>query len=149
MSPELLDPDQFGSKDGQQTKESDCYALGMTILEVLSGQAPFHYYNNFIVMRKVLEGEQPMRPQGMGGAWFADDLWEILGLCWSPQSQDRPTIETVLKYLEGGLTSWQPPPHDLDDQVQTNAGDELYLTVTNSCMFSQFFHTLHIANNPL
>ena len=41
MSPELLDPGKFGLKDGCPTKESDCYALGMVIYEVLSGQAPF------------------------------------------------------------------------------------------------------------
>jgi hypothetical protein len=33
MSPELLDPSRFGS-DGRQTRESDCYALGMAIYEV-------------------------------------------------------------------------------------------------------------------
>ena len=33
MSPELLDPTQFGSK-GHLTRESDCYALGMVIYEV-------------------------------------------------------------------------------------------------------------------
>jgi len=41
MSLELLDPDQFGFKDSRSTKESDCYALGMVILEVLNGQVPF------------------------------------------------------------------------------------------------------------
>ena len=33
MSPELLDPQRFGSK-GRPTRESDCYALGMVIYEV-------------------------------------------------------------------------------------------------------------------
>lgn len=33
MSPELLDPKRIGS-DGHQTRESDCYALGMVIYEV-------------------------------------------------------------------------------------------------------------------
>ena len=33
MSPELLDPDGFGS-NGCPTRESDCYALGMVIYEV-------------------------------------------------------------------------------------------------------------------
>lgn len=33
MSPELLDPDRFGS-NGRPTPESDCYALGMVIYEV-------------------------------------------------------------------------------------------------------------------
>jgi serine/threonine protein kinase len=33
MSPELLDPTYFGS-DGLPSRQSDCYALGMTIYEV-------------------------------------------------------------------------------------------------------------------
>lgn len=33
MSPELLDPDGFGS-DGRLTRESDRYALGMVVYEV-------------------------------------------------------------------------------------------------------------------
>ena len=34
MSPELLDPDRFGTGDRRPTKQSDCYALGMVIYEV-------------------------------------------------------------------------------------------------------------------
>ena len=34
MSPELLDPDQFGVTDCRPTKQSDCYALGMVVYEV-------------------------------------------------------------------------------------------------------------------
>jgi len=33
MSPELLDPQRFGS-DGRPTRESDCYALGIVVHEV-------------------------------------------------------------------------------------------------------------------
>ena len=51
MSPELLDPERFGLQDGRPTKRSDCYALGMVILEVLSGKPPFPNYNGFIIVR--------------------------------------------------------------------------------------------------
>jgi len=34
MSPELLDPERFGSSDDRPTKQSDCYALGMVVYEV-------------------------------------------------------------------------------------------------------------------
>jgi len=37
MSPELLDPEQFGISDGRPTKQSDCYALGMVVYEVREG----------------------------------------------------------------------------------------------------------------
>jgi hypothetical protein len=143
MSPELLDPDQFGSKDGQPTKESDCYALGMTILEVLTSQPPFYYYKYLTVMQKVIDGEQPRRPEGAEGGWFTDDVWGMLGLCWSPQSEGRPTVETVLECLEQGLTTWQPLPLSLDNAIQTDANEESCPTVTCFCMFPHFI--LYIA----
>lgn len=107
MSPERLDPDQFGVKDSRPTKESDCYALGMVILEVLSGKAPFVQDNNdLVVMQKVLKGEYPERPQGVS---FVDVLWETLQACWSPQPNDRPTAEAVLECLMEVSPAWLPP----------------------------------------
>lgn len=146
MSPELLDPDQFGSKIGRPTEESDCYALGMTIFEVLSGQVPFQDYSYFAVMRKVLEGERPGRPEGGEGVWFTDDLWEMLGLCWSHQPGDRPTIEDVLECLEQGFTTWQPLPPDLGNGIEAGANDN---TVT-FCVFSYFILNITLTiNHPL
>ena len=70
MSPELLDLEQFGFKNGRPTKESDCYTFRMVILEVLTGQAPFPHYTAIVVARKVVNGECPERPQGPEAVWF-------------------------------------------------------------------------------
>ena len=126
MSPELLDPVRFGREDGRATKESDCYALGMVILEVLSGKLPFSGDSGLVVMRKVIEGERPGRPEGKEEVWFTDDLWEILEQCWLPQPERRPTIEAVLECLEQGSTAWQPPPPDSDDYAQSDSDDQSY-----------------------
>ena len=56
MGPELLE-------DNRPTKESDRYALGMVILEVLSGQVPFVGDSDFAVVRKVIDGDRPKRPE--------------------------------------------------------------------------------------
>jgi len=124
MSPELLDPVRFGREDGRATKESDCYALGMVILEVLSGKPPFSGDSGLAVMRKVIEGERPERPKGKEKVWFTDDLWEILEQCWSPQPERRPTIDAVLQCLQRGLTAWQPLPPDSDDFFQSDSDDQ-------------------------
>ena len=100
MSPELLDPDQFGFEDGRPTKESDCYALGMVVYEVLSGQAPFTPLKDHAAMRRIIEGERPERPRGARGACFTDELWGILELCWEHQPNDRPSLNIVLQCLE-------------------------------------------------
>ena len=100
MSPELLVPDKFDLKESRPTEASDCYALGMVIYEVLSGQTPFAQYPTLTVVWKVLEGERPKRPQGEEGVWFTDDIWGILERCWEPQPGDRISAETVLLDLE-------------------------------------------------
>ena len=121
MGPELIDPDGFGFKDSRPSKESDCYALGMVIFEVLAGQPPFLGYINVVVMKKVVDGDRPERPQGSKSVWFTDDLWEALGKCWSPQPKARPQVEVVLGYLERGSTVWQPLSPDI---VMADSSDE-------------------------
>ena len=55
MSPELLDPERFSLTKSRPTKEADCYALGMVIYEILSGQTPFSPSRPHITTFKVLE----------------------------------------------------------------------------------------------
>ena len=95
MGPELIDPQRFGFKNSRPTEFSDCYALGMVIYETISGHLPFHEYTNLTVFVKVLEGERPSRQSG-----FVDSLWEMVELCWAPQTTARPRIEDVLLRLE-------------------------------------------------
>jgi serine/threonine protein kinase len=138
MSPELLDPARFGFKDGRPTKESDCYALGMVIYEVLSGKTPFTPDKVLIVMRKVTEGERPGRPEGMKGAWFTDDLWETLELCWVPQPKRRPSIEAVLECLERVSRAWKPPSPQVYEGVETDEDGPDLTTGDSSGMVSCF-----------
>ena len=118
MSPELLDPGQFGLVDCCSTKESDCYALGMVIYEVLSGRSPFAQCIDGAVVLKVLDGERPARPRGVEGAWFTDVLWEILERCWRPQPHDRPSVDTVLECLEA--VSWPSGLPSSDEKTDTH-----------------------------
>jgi len=131
MSPELLDPDRFGRENGRPTKESDCYALGMVILEVLTGKPPFSNYNSLIVTSKIVEGERPGRPRGGGGVWFADDLWGMLERCWSPQPERRPAVDSVLRRLKQGSTAWQPLPPDSDEYARSDSDDQSDSTLSH------------------
>ena len=133
MSPELLHPEHFGFSQSRPTKKSDCYALGMVVLEVLSGEPPFARDKDFIVMRKVIEGERPERPDGI--LWFTDNLWRTLEQCWSPQPNDRPTIEAVFKAFGPVSSSWEPfPPlaedadSDGDGSVSTTSQSDPFLS---------------------
>jgi len=105
MSPELLHSRKFGLEECRPTKESDCYALGMVIYEVLSGQVPFAPCRDSEVTSKVLGGKHPVRPEGR---LFTNDVWKLLGSCWKPQPNDRPNAKTILLGLEA--ISQKPNP---------------------------------------
>ena len=139
MSPEL-----FGSENARSTKESDCYALGMVILEVLTGKAPFVGCNNMVVMRKKIEGEYPDRPQGPEAVWFTDGLWGMLEQCWSSEPKLRPAVEGVLECLNRGLATWEPLSLSAGGNSQAEGDDGLAFSMShNSCAFSHLISGLH------
>ena len=98
-SPELIDPSKFNLKESRPTKQSDCYALGMVIYEVLSGHVPFAPRDGTTIISKVVNGERPGRPQGGEGARFTTGLWRMLEDCWKAQPGDRPSLDIVLGKL--------------------------------------------------
>jgi len=126
MSPELIDPEGFGLEKSIPTKGSDCYALGMVIYEVLSGSRPFSPSTAPAVIRKVLDGEHPGRPQGERGSLFTDGIWEVLQLCWKHQPYDRISARAVLQGLEGSpspLDEGRDTATDTDDQWNSSSND--------------------------
>ena len=104
MSPELIDPQQFGIKKTRPTRSSDCYALAMVIYETITGRLPFHEHTDLNVFVKVLKGEHPRREPG-----FANALWRMLLLCWASPGA-RPSASDVLQHLEMVSESPKPPP---------------------------------------
>ena len=138
MSPELLDPDQVDPKDSKPTKASDCYALGMVIYEVLSGQFPFEKFRDIIVIQKVMKGEWPERPEGVNGAWFTDDVWSMLNLCWAAQPEQRPSVDAVLECLEQVPRAWNPPHSQVEEVLEMNEDDWDFTTVSESLALTHF-----------
>ena len=133
MSPELLDPGLLGLEKPRPTTESDCYASGMVILEVLSGQVPFALYEHTpAVILKVMEGERPARPRGDE---FTDTIWGLLELCWAHKPGDRPSAEAVLVCLEGAQSLRLPP--DTSGAVELDNGQS-DVTASDTGMFSPF-----------
>ena len=135
MSPELFAPDTFGLKESCSTKESDCYALGMVIYEVLSGQAPFSPQSNTVVILAIMRGERPRRPQGEEGTLFTDGIWEVLERCWKPPPRERISAKDILLGISGN-------PHPLRSfsiaDMETDGDDWSTITASDSSMFSPF-----------
>ena len=124
MSPELLYPQKFGLERSRPSQSSDCYALGMVILEVLSDEVPFSRHQGYVVVQMVLADERPERPKR---AWFTDDLWRTLGQCWLPRPTDRTTVDAVLQCLERVPRQWEPLPPIVED-VDTDTDESVYVT---------------------
>jgi serine/threonine protein kinase len=138
MSPELLAPDLLGLKNSRPTKSSDCYALGMVIYEVLSGQAPFAPFSQYVVMRKVMDGEHPEKPEGVEGAWFTDELWRMLNRCWATRPESRPSVAVVLECLERVSRDPEPPVLQVYDDLGADEGDWNF--TNNSSRKSSWFN---------
>ena len=135
MSPELIDPDRFGLRKIRPTKESDCYALGMVIYEVLSGRAPFAPLKSPLVIQKVLEGKRPKRPEGEEGTSFTDGIWEMLENCWKHQPNERISAEVILQRLEGASLPLQP---DVGGIEEPGSDERSYVTADDSSVLSRF-----------
>jgi len=74
----------------------------MVVYEILSGCSPYGTDNSFIILRKVLEGERPDRPQGEAGKLLTDDIWKVVKRCWKPQPSERAKATDVLVCLGEG-----------------------------------------------
>ena len=109
MSPELIDPRNVNLEESRPTTRSDCYALGMVIYEVLSEKAPFAPIEGTAVISKIVDGGRPVKPRGREGTRFTEGLWRMLEDCWKPQPDDRPSLDTVLGYLQDGGKPSAPP----------------------------------------
>ncbi|KAF9647923.1 kinase-like protein, partial [Thelephora ganbajun] len=105
MSPELLD---FDANEHRPTKESDIYALGMLIYEVLYGSTPFgDFANSAMIVVEITKGTRPGKPKDAASLGFTDGLWGTLERCWSAGRDARPTLEAVLSRLSEVASSWE------------------------------------------
>jgi len=105
-SPELLYPDRYGLKrDHRPTKQSDCYALGMVIYEVLCGRVP--YWDKSNPALAILQGVRPTKPPTMATLGFTEDLWWTVECCWMEDRALRPKVKVVLSHLAHAASVWE------------------------------------------
>lgn len=122
MSPELIDPEESDPSKGMPTRKSDCYALGMVIYEVLTGEVPFARWSVHLFLVKVLKGVRPDRPRG---AQVPDGVWETLRRCWEHRPNDRPSLDAVLRCLQDVAPRRAPPPGTEINEGDRNPGSTM------------------------
>ncbi|KAG8791764.1 hypothetical protein FRC12_008185 [Ceratobasidium sp. 428] len=81
------------------SREGDVYALGMTILEIVTGEVPYSNYTNEMALICAIgaRNETPKRPEAHipTGSAHGDKLWSLLTKCWSSNPMDRPKSSEV------------------------------------------------------
>ncbi|KAG9123474.1 hypothetical protein FRC07_014889 [Ceratobasidium sp. 392] len=83
---------------GSFTSEADVYALGSTILEILTGLLPFNELKtDFQVMAALFEKTHPERPEETipSSSKQGDMMWSLLVRCWDPDPEARPKAVEV------------------------------------------------------
>ncbi|KZP26799.1 kinase-like protein [Athelia psychrophila] len=94
MAPEL-----FASElDDAYTTSSDMWALAMTILEVMSGEMPYHPRRQVhATALAIMDGVLPQRPDN---GIISDDLWDALNMMWTRNPDIRPHAPFVQWQLD-------------------------------------------------
>jgi len=82
------------------SKETDVYGFSMVALEILSGYAPFYYFQpEYVVILKVASGFKPWRNRHKSEAALTDEIWSLLSDCWDHQAERRLDMEAVVHRL--------------------------------------------------
>ncbi|TCD61785.1 hypothetical protein EIP91_007939 [Steccherinum ochraceum] len=104
LSPELLDPEQFGLESSRPTYASDVYSYACVCIELYTSDAPFHELLEATAMLRVLSGRRPPRPSFLGGkqdvSKMPDALWSLIERCWAQDADQRPLASHLLDLVE-------------------------------------------------
>ncbi|EUC57482.1 kinase domain protein, partial [Rhizoctonia solani AG-3 Rhs1AP] len=98
MAPEIL-----SGEAEKPTKESDVYALGMTIFHMMTGEVPFaNLLDRTIPIMVAIDKIKPNRPhfnEVFADRPAEDKLWSLLSQCWDYDPEYRPTAIGVKESL--------------------------------------------------
>ncbi|KDQ57983.1 hypothetical protein JAAARDRAFT_34789 [Jaapia argillacea MUCL 33604] len=93
VAPEVMNPpesDDIDEEPGVQfTPQSDAYSWAMAGLEIYTGKPPFYQYKlDTVVIRKVVKGQQPQRPE----IDVPEHVWKLWVRCWALDPSHRPSM---------------------------------------------------------
>lgn len=88
---------------GTYSFSADVYALGMTILETITGQVPYSEKVDLAVFFAVaVNRELPKRPEGQIplDSQQGNALWSMLTRCWAFEAETRPRADDVVDVMK-------------------------------------------------
>ncbi|CAE6419568.1 unnamed protein product, partial [Rhizoctonia solani] len=90
-------PEMLLEEVPKRTTESDVYALGMTMLEIFTGEVPYpECQQDFTILKKVEKGTLPIRPIELKDDKKGNMMWQLLLNCWSRDLSERPSSGRVV-----------------------------------------------------
>ncbi|QRV89105.1 Ephrin type-A receptor 10 [Ceratobasidium sp. AG-Ba] len=125
-----------------QTQEADIYALGMTILEAVTGELPFNDLSDRqLYMNVVIKHQIPRRPTNLlsFNESEGDQIWSIMEDTWKRDPLARPTSMSIRNRLKSLLQREPnldlPMPHKTHEAVESNS-TEMYFFLISSNIFA-------------
>ncbi|CUA67281.1 Katanin p80 WD40 repeat-containing subunit B1 [Rhizoctonia solani] len=85
----------------KRTTQSDVYALGMTMLEIFTGDVPYpECRQDFKVFKAIERGTLPTRPmEQLKDDERGNTMWQLLLHCWEREASERPSSSQVFDAL--------------------------------------------------
>ncbi len=96
----------------RKTSKTDVYAFGCLYYEVSCSHstsrslgehvqiyfdiAPFPGLGEYQIIKRVTDGERPLRLETPG---MGDDTWDLIQNCWAPNPSVRPNMEDVVEKM--------------------------------------------------
>lgn len=102
MAPELLLPTELGLYSSRLSKQTDIYAFGMVVYEVLVGHTPLSGGGRGMAETTILieEGKRPSKPRKADDIGFGEGTWELVQRCWHKDQDKRPTVKDIRQHFE-------------------------------------------------
>ncbi|KAF9642474.1 kinase-like protein, partial [Thelephora ganbajun] len=94
MAPELF------SEGAKTSKETDMYAFGMVVYEVITGVRLYRDRRPFELPLLTTRGLRPPRPEDLETVGFGEGTWEFTEKCWNEDGRRRPTARGAAEHFE-------------------------------------------------
>jgi len=100
MAPEILDAKIY--EEGPRTTQTDVFALGRVMYQLLTMDKPFaNTTNDYSIPALVLKGQVPPRPQDEGARTrgLSDAMWYLMNEGWLRRPARRPNATIIVSQI--------------------------------------------------